>query len=131
MKKVIYSLFALLLCASCESSEGFVELPEGVYTAQSNDLVFTVNLDAGKCVSMVVEGKEGNIGTWAGFSTSGKYPEYTYSLVGFDMRARFFNVRSFNARLSGALVHTNEGPNMDGGTSITLNGIEAEFIKSK
>lgn len=131
MKKVIYIFLALLLCVSCDSSEDFEELPEGIYTAQSSDLVFTVNLDAGKCINIVVEDKEGNIGTWTGFSTSGKYPEYTYSLTGFDMRARFHNVRSFNARLSGALVHANEGPNMDGSTNITLNGIEAEFIKNK
>lgn len=130
MKKLLCGLFALAMLSACgDSSDDITEVPEGIYTAQSSDLVFTANLDGGKCTSLTVENKEGVIGTWTNLRTSGKYPEYTYSLDGFNMRARFYAINRFNAQLSGALVHIEEGPNIGSGTNITVNGIEAEFTK--
>ena len=131
MKKVIYGLFAaLVLLSACDKNEDYVEALEGSYVSEG-DLVFTVRLADAKCTSLTAEDNNGVLGTWTNIKTSGSYPNYTYSLDGFYIRARYYDNNSFSGFIDGVLTTGQAGPNFGNEVSIVVEGSTVDFTRKR
>ena len=104
MNKVLVLLmvaFAFIACSS--DSDSKESNPDGQFVAHNGTILLMVEFDNGKCWRLTGF-KDGRVfGQCSVFSTTGQYPDYTYSGDGFSLVCHYTDANSFSASVSGRM----------------------------
>lgn len=101
MKKIAALLVAVLCLVSCSKNDVIPD--SGKYVADLLDVDISLVLDNEKCTGLSVYTRGDLLGHWGTINVTGSYPNYTYQVDDFRIRARFTSVESFTADVSGVL----------------------------
>lgn len=101
MKKLAALLVAVLCLVSCSKDDVIPD--NGQYVADLLDVDISLVLDNEKCTGLTVYTRGDLLGHWGTINVTGSYPNYTYQVDDFIIRARFTGVESFTADVSGVL----------------------------
>lgn len=101
MKYIAGLLVAVLCLVSCSKDDVIPD--SGQYVADLLDVDISLVLDNEKCTGLTVYSCGDLFGHWDAISVAGSYPNYTYQVDDFVIRARFTGVDSFTADVSGVL----------------------------
>ena len=112
-------MFVAFICSSCSKDNDESTLPSskgqvpsnGQYVGSINfddsehSNTFCLTLENGECTdfALYTDTERFNYYTPADFNTLGTYPEYTYSINGLMVQARFIDKENFTADISGVL----------------------------
>ena len=111
MKKGLWIIAALLLAACSEDVDTPANI-DGLYKADALDLEITMQVKNEKCASFAVSIKGDNWHTWHDATTTGKYPNYVYTVSDMKVKARY-KEDGIDATLDGTLHTENtDGPNI-------------------
>lgn len=112
MSKWFIWLVGLLFVAGCSSDSDDKEtLPTGHFVASNDALVLSIELADGKCSRLTVfdGGKVFSQTNSPELTTTGQYPNYTYSGDGFTMACAFSDANRFTAMVAGKLPRLYSG----------------------
>ena len=126
--KHLFLLVCICLAVACTPDEQLVDI-DGHYRAQSLDLAAKMLIEDGRCIRFDAAIKGDAAGTWTQISTSGNYPDYTYTIGNLRIHAHFDEINSITARLDGVLrTEHADSPNMNE-LSLTFHNVLLKFNK--
>lgn len=106
MKKILLLFTALLALVSCsnDEAESDAKVKDGQYISQNGTTVVSVELKGDKCYAITVfSDNKVCFQTIGNVTTSGEYPNYTYSYNDWALKSTF-SKNAFSATTSGSLT---------------------------
>lgn len=129
MKQIAGLLVAVLCLVSCSKDDVIPD--SGQYVADLLDVDISLVLDNEKCTGLTVYSCGDLFGHWDAISVAGSYPNYTYQVDDFVIRARFTGVDSFTADVSGVLNTYSVTGNLQSFAELALDVSDVIFTKQQ
>lgn len=129
MKYIAGLLVAALCLVSCSKDDVIPD--SGQYVADLLDVDISLVLDNEKCTGLTVYTRGYLFGHWDAISVAGSYPNYTYQVDDFVIRARFTGVDSFTADVSGVLNTHSVTGNLQSSAEMALDVSGVIFTKQQ
>lgn len=104
MKQVLILILSAFFFAGCTTDGNNTEKPTaGYYVGRNGSFVLSVEISNNRCTR--VTGYEDNqvFSQVAQISTTGQYPDYTYSGDGFNLICHYTDANNFSASVSGQM----------------------------
>ena len=114
MKQVLILILSAFFFAGCTTDGNDTEKPTAVYyVGRSGSFVLSVEISNKRCTR--VTGYEDNqvFSQVAQISTTGQYPDYTYSGDGFNLVCHYTDANNFSASVSGQMPKLYTGGYVD------------------
>ena len=114
MKQVLILILSAFFFAGCTTDGNDTEKPTaGYYVGRSGSFVLSVEISNKRCTR--VTGYEDNqvFSQVAQISTTGQYPDYTYSGDGFNLVCHYTDANNFSASVSGQMPKLYTGGYVD------------------
>ena len=114
MKQVLILILSAFFFAGCTTDGNDTEKPTaGYYVGRNGSFVLSVEISNSRCTR--VTGYEDNqvFSQVAQISTTGQYPDYTYSGDGFNLVCHYTDANNFSASVSGQMPKLYTGGYVD------------------
>ena len=104
MKYFLLSLLSVFLLVGCSTDGNDTERPTaGVYIGRSGSVVLSAEIEFNRCTRVTGYKDNQIFSQVAQISTTGQYPDYTYSGDGFSLVCHYTDANSFSASVSGRM----------------------------
>lgn len=104
MKKYVIWLVGLLFAAGCSTNSDNIEsATDGNYIARSGPFVFLAHIINNKCTRVTAFKDNAVFSQTDGITTTGVYPNLTFSGDGFNMVCQFRDADNFTASVAGQM----------------------------
>ena len=104
MKQVLILILSAFFFARCATDGNDTEKPTaGYYASRSGSFVLSVEISNNRCTRVTGYKDNQVFSQVAQISTTGQYPDYTYSGDGFSLVCHYTDANSFSASVSGRM----------------------------
>jgi len=114
MKQVLILILSAFFFAGCTTDGNDTEKPTaGYYVGRSGSFVLSVEIEFNRCTRVTAYKDNQVFSQVAQISTTGQYPDYTYSGDGFNLVCHYTDANSFAASVSGQMPKLYTGGYVD------------------
>lgn len=114
MKYFLLSLLSAFLLVGCSTDGNDTESPTaGVYIGRSGSVVLSAEIEYNRCTRVTAYIDNQVCSQVAQITTTGQYPDYTYSGDGFNLVCHYTDANSFAASVSGQMPKLYTGGYVD------------------
>jgi uncharacterized protein YcfL len=104
MKQVLILILSAFLLVGCSTDGNDTESPTaGVYIGRSGSVVLSAEIEFNRCTRVTAYKDNQVCSQVAQITTTGQYPDYTYSGDGFNLVCHYTDANSFSAFVSGQM----------------------------
>lgn len=114
MKQVLILILSAFFFARCTTDGNDTEKPTaGYYVGRSGSFVLSVEIEFNRCTRVTAYKDNQVFSLVAQISTTGQYPDYTYSGDGFNLVCHYTDANGFAASVSGQMPKLYTGGYVD------------------